>query len=81
MLKRELYLSKSEKKSKQDILNILNQFKHQNEQMFEDLKKVESLNGTHFSDLRNKIDLHREETKEKICEKIDEIYSPMILAK
>ena len=74
ILKLESYLDENEKKSKIEINKILENFYEKNEKILVDLQKVEAESIERFSKLINDVDLHREKLKERI----DDTYMPMI---
>ena len=70
----ELHLSSEEKELKKDIHELMLTFQQLHEQLRQEQNKFELKSHEHFAEIKRKIDIQREKLKEKI----DEIYLAMI---
>ena len=74
LLAKEIYLSDEEKNLKKSLESKLNAFYVRVEQLEQNINVAQTESHNHFQEIRRKLDLHREELKEKI----DKIYFEMI---
>ena len=74
LLAKEIYLSDNEKKLKKSLETRLKLFYDLAEQLEQDENVAQMESHNHFQEIRRKLDLHREELKDKI----DKIYLEMI---
>ena len=78
IINKEGYLNENDKAFKKEVNAMVDEWRQQLDVLIEEKRLFAEKNYDHFSDVQNKIDLHRERFKLAVCAKIDEYALAMI---